>query len=446
MYGKDPDPSTTTLKFDVVTKKMKPYFWFTKNTLHVTGLDAETTGDSVEVTISLTDDVHTVYTNVTVSIVDVNDNAPYFKDTPYVATVADTARKETEILHIKGDDKDITNAELTYILYGALGDFTVHRTSGIIRVADHAVLSFSRMPTYTMTVLVQDSGSPPKTNATSVIIYVNETNESPPVFQNTPYIFSFPENNQSVSATVTAFDKDSVTYNITEGNSNILFSIDNITGIIKLCNGSLNFEQNERFTFIVQAKDRAAFPKSSSVTVTINVVDVNEAPTIMIKTQNVFKEIQSNSGEVIKIESSDPDTKSERFRNLTYSLRERDEKFFSIDRNTGSITLNKTLYKPGNFSVEVVVTDGEGLSDSGLVFVIVSNITGYSLNTSVLENRKIGSFVYDLRNATFSQPGLTFHLLSQNGSEKFAVNDSVSTLDLLVKMIEYGILMLQIIL
>ena len=434
VYGDDPDPSTTTLKFDVASEDLKQFFWFKNNILNVANLDAETNGLNLKVNISLSDGVHIVFTIVTVTVIDINDNVPYFTNTPYAATVADTAHAGTKVLQITAVDDDRTNKNLTYILNGGLGDFLINRSTGDISVSDYATLSLQKMPVYNMTVFVQDSGSPHQTNHTHVVVYLNETNASPPTFSQLYYTFNFSENNDSVSAAVKADDKDGVVYSIFSGNEDNLFVLENISGIITLVNGSLDFEKKDEYTFVVQAKDKAAFPKTSTATVRINVRDVNEQPTVIIDTKVVFKQINSSKGEVLKVKSFDPDIKTSAYRKLTYSLHENGTKFFSIDPKSGALEISKVLDTAGNFSLNVTVTDGGGLSDSGFVLVIVSNITGYFLNTFVEENRTRNTVVYDLRNATASQVGLIFEL--ENDKENFHI-DNVSKVLYLLWCLDY---------
>lgn len=424
----DPDPSTTQLKFDVVQMShLQQKFWFDGNTLHVAELDAETTGPAVYVDISLNDEVHTVYTKVKVTVTDVNDNKPDFNISHYDRAVDDTAKRGMSVLNVTAFDKDITNENLTYILYGGMGDFTIDRSTGLIKVSDHANLDYKRISIYNMTVLVQDSGSPPKTNTAQVKIWLNETNIHPPIFSNSTYNFKFPENNPSVSDKVQAVDtdiNDKVTYSIITRDDNNLFTLDNHTGMISLAHGSLDYEVRNEYSFTIEAKDDAAFPKSSTSTVTIIVEDVNEAPKIIINPKNAFKEINS-TGEVIIVTANDTDIKPE-FKNFTYSLKGDRSNVFKIDPESGQITVRQRLNEARNFSLNVSVTDGGGLTDSGLLFVIVSNITGISLNTSVYENQTTGSFVYDLHQAAVNLSGLVLQIQREEYSNNFRMEKNVS--------------------
>ena len=430
MYGKDPDPSTKNLKFDVVDKNMQKFFHFNNNTLKSRkNLDAETLGLHLEVNISLSDGdkAHTVYEIVHVTVIDVNDHDPYFNNTPYDTSVPDTATAGVDVLTITAGDKDITNSNVTYMLYGGQGDFIIGRKTGVITVSEHADFNYGKKSEYNMTVLVQDSGSPPRTSSAVVTVHLTETNAGPPIFTGAPYTFIFPENNKSVSGKVTANDTDGVVYSITSRDDDNKFSLDKATGIITLANGILDYENRSDYSLVIEATDKAAFNKSSTARVTIKVKDINEAPEIEINPKNVFKEINSTQGaEVMQIDGNDPD-KNPQFNNLTYSLKEDGTSYFTIDPMSGKITVKQRLDKAGNFSLNVTLSDGV-LTDSGLAFVVVSNITGKSFNTKVFENKTAGSLVYNLEDAkkVVNLSGLFFEIQKHPESDNFKLKDNVS--------------------
>ena len=430
IYGKDADPSTDKLTFNVTNAEYSNLFWFVDNEVHVAGednrrvdnviqvggVDAEKVPEVIQLNISLTDSKYTVFTMVIVTVIDINDNTPYFINTPSITNIPDTATAGMPVLTVSAKDEDRTYNELTFMLIDGFGAFVINRTTGLITVSKHASFNITATSFYNLTVLVQDSGSPPKTNTTDIMIVLNETNAGPPLFKETVYKFNFTENDITESAKIEATDDEGVTYSIISGNMDHIFKLNSTTGVIHLVNGSLNFEDQPVYSFIVLAKDKAVFPKSSTVSVTINVIDVNEEPTIIIDTKRVFKQINSSKGEILKVKSSDPDKKSE-YRNLTYSLQEMGSNYFGIDSKTGVLYINQILDKAGNYSLNVTVTDGGNLSNSDSVLVIVSNITGYVLNTLIQENMPTDTEVYNLVNITLEQPGLTFEL--ENGVGNF---------------------------
>ena len=94
--------------------------------------------------------------------------------------------------------------------------------------------------------------------------------------------FSIYENNP-FSVRVGAFDPnpgDVLTYSIVSGNDDGRFTIDPLTGVITLSDGgTLDYESQSSYALVVQVTDDAKRPATVTATVTIDVVDINDAPT-----------------------------------------------------------------------------------------------------------------------------------------------------------------------
>lgn len=174
--------------------------------------------------------------------------------------------------------------QVTYsILSGDGGAFVVNSSTGVITTS--ASLDYETLQEYKITVQATDAGSPPLTTTTTVIITINGVNEHTPQFTpNNTY------NNVTAAEslalghdviTVSASDADigsqgEVTYAITAGDTYGNFVIDRHTGVIELVS-SLDYETGFQITLTVTATDGdSGSPLSAQVTVTVNVVDVND--------------------------------------------------------------------------------------------------------------------------------------------------------------------------
>ena len=117
---------------------------------------------------------------------------------------------------------------------------------------------------------------------TPVIARVN-VNKAPAV---DPATFSLPENspNGTVVGTATYVDLDfgqSHTFGITAGNTGTAFAINAGTGQITVNNSAaLDFETTPQFLLTVQVTDNGVPPRSGTNTITVNLSNVNEAPSI----------------------------------------------------------------------------------------------------------------------------------------------------------------------
>ncbi len=108
-------------------------------------------------------------------------------------------------------------------------------------------------------------------------------NLSPDIFSQS---FSIDENspNGTVLGTVDATDADAgqtLTYTISGGNTGNAFAIDATSGGLTVKNiAALNYEAIQQFNLTVTVTDNGTPTKSRSATITIDVINVNEGPTI----------------------------------------------------------------------------------------------------------------------------------------------------------------------
>ena len=143
------------------------------------------------------------------------------------------------------------------------------------------ILDYETKSSYEVTVCVTDSGS--LTYDETFTISVNDLNEAPVIDNQSFGIDENLSDGTSVS-TVEASDEDtgdSLTYSIISGNTDGAFAINGTTGEITVANSSaLNFEVNPNFGLTVQVEDTGYL--TNSATITINLTDVNEAPTVSL--------------------------------------------------------------------------------------------------------------------------------------------------------------------
>lgn len=91
--------------------------------------------------ISVTDSVHTVYTQLNVSVIDINDHRPEFSETNYKIEISEAVPVDTEILRLRATDKD-DDTKLIYNFSSArnlisLKTFKVDFLTGIIYLVDN---------------------------------------------------------------------------------------------------------------------------------------------------------------------------------------------------------------------------------------------------------------------------------------------------------------------
>ncbi|XP_036872165.2 protocadherin gamma-B6 isoform X14 [Manis javanica] len=136
-----------------------------------------------------------------------------------------------------------------------------------------------------------DGGTPTRSASVGIEIFVRDTNDNPPMFSKDEYRVSVSEKLPPGSSVlqVTASDQDEgvnaeINYHFrsTAQSTRYMFSLDEKSGIIKN-NQSLDFEDTERYTMEVEAKDGGGL--STQCKVIIEVLDENDnSPEIIITT------------------------------------------------------------------------------------------------------------------------------------------------------------------
>jgi hypothetical protein len=242
-------------------------------------LNFETT-PTFNLTVQVTDNGTPVLsgsTTVVVNLTDVNE-APVPSGGP--CSLPENSANGTTVCTVLAGDQDSGQSHTFSITAGNTGGAFAINGSGVITVATTAALDFETNPTFNLTVQVTDNGTPVLSGSTTVVVNLTNVNE-PPVPSGGP--FTIPENsaNGTSVGTVSATDPDagqSHTFSITAGNTGGAFAI-NSSGLITVANvTAVNFEATPVFNLTVQVTDNGTPVLSGSTTVTINLLNVPEAP------------------------------------------------------------------------------------------------------------------------------------------------------------------------
>ena len=295
-------------------------------------------------------------------------------DTPLTATDANTGDTLTYGLKAHTDDAD------DYL------SFAIDENTGQLKTKANVDLDFETQSTYKVTVEVSDSIATATIDVTITITNVNEA----PTFPAATDTRSVTENTaagESIGAAITATDPDSgdtLTYSI-DATADAVFDIDSTSGQLKT-EAALDYESTTSHTVIVTATDSGNL--IDTITVTINITNVNEAPTFPPTTDTTL-EIAENTptGENIgdAVAATDPDVTSTNMDAnpatsnpdvLVYSLVDADDPnsdaaAFAIDDETGQLETKASLDYETKTSYTVMVK----VSDSTFTDTITVTIT-----------------------------------------------------------------------
>ena len=304
---------------------------------------------------------------VSIGITDVNE-APSFDGEEYTFTVAENAATGTSAGIVSATDPE--EDTLTYGITAGDDDGKFSIDSGGTLSVDE-VLDYESSASYTLTVEATDPGGLSDTVAVS--IGVTDVNEAPS-FDAAEYAFTVAED-AAVGASVgsvsaTDPDEDTVTYSITAGDDDGKFSIDS-SGAISVAE-ALDYESSPAHTLTVEATDAGGL--SDTATVSIEITDVNEAPSFGADEYTfTVPENSAIAHSVGTAAATDPDEGD----TLTYSISAgNDEGAFAIGGSTGSITVADALDYETTvaYKLTVEVSDGRGGAATATLRISVGDV------------------------------------------------------------------------
>ncbi|XP_044519088.1 cadherin-1 isoform X2 [Gracilinanus agilis] len=301
---------------------------------------------------------------IVITVTDQNDNRPEFIQEVFNGFVMEGAHPGTSVMKVSATDKDDdVNTYNAMIAYSILSQepksphdsmFTINRGTGVISVLTTG-LDRETNPQYTLIVQAADlDGDGLSTTATAVIT-VTDTNDNPPIFNPTTYVGTVLENEpDAVITRLKVTDADvpktpewNAVYSVIndeKGLFTVVTDPENNDGILKTTKG-LDFETKQQYVLYITAVNEVPFVvtlPTSTATVTVDVLDVNEAPVFIPPVLRV--EIPEDFGVGEKITSytaQDPD----KFltQKITYRIWSDPANWLDINPDSGDISTRDNL-------------------------------------------------------------------------------------------------------
>lgn len=347
---------------------------------------------------------------VHITVEDENDNYPQFSEKRYTVKVPENVAVNTKVVQVEATDKDEgNNAKVHYsIISGNVkGQFYIHSPTGVIDVINP--LDYEMIREYNLRIKAQDGGRPPLINSTGmVVVQVVDVNDNAPMFVSTPFQASVWESEPIGYSVIhiQAIDSDSgenarLTYRLTDTPPGFPFTINNSTGWITVSD-ELDRETTELYTFGVEASDHGIPVMSSSASVGIKVLDVNDnVPTFTERTYSLkINEDAVVGSSVLTVTAVDRDAKSV----VTYQITSGNTRNrFAITSQSGggliTLALHLDYKQERQYVLTVTASDGT-LYDSAQVFINVTDANTHrpvfqSANYQVMlsEEKPVGSTV-----------------------------------------------------
>ncbi|MGC4098880.1 MAG: cadherin domain-containing protein [Nitrospira sp.] len=392
-----------------------------------TDTDAPTTGArTVRFVLTDGDGGTSANYDTTVTVTAVND-AP--TDLSLSAnTVAENAANGTVVGTVSGTDPDAGDTKTYSLTDSAGGRFAIDSATGVVTVANGSLLDYESAASHMVTVRVMDSGG--LTYDETFTINLLNVNEAPTDLSLSANTVAENAANGTVVGTVSGTDPDAgdtKTYSLTDSAGG-RFAIDSATGVVTVANGSLlDYESAASHMVTVRVMDSGGLTYDE--TFTINLLNVNEAPTDLSLSANTVAENAANGTVVGTVSGTDPDAGDTK----TYSLTDSAGGRFAIDSATGVVTVaNGSLLdyeSAASHMVTVRVMDSGGLTYDETFTINLLNVneapTDLSLSANtVAENAANGTVVGTVSGTDPDAGDTKTYSLTDSAGGRFAIDSA----------------------
>ncbi|XP_077957351.1 protocadherin gamma-A11 isoform X24 [Gasterosteus aculeatus] len=220
---------------------------------------------------------------ILITVLDVNDNAPVFTQPIYKGSVAENAAKGTIVTTVSASDADGTlNGKVTYSIKNTMDDvrhmFEVNEDSGEVSLTGQ--LDYEKKRIFQINLLAMDNGG--LTDSCKVVVDVVDINDNEPMIKimSKSAVISESAKPKTVVTMINIQDPDAgengkvqcfITENIPfvlESTSNNFYSL--------VTDNELDREGSFEYNITVTCSDEGVPSLSSSVTLTLQISDVND--------------------------------------------------------------------------------------------------------------------------------------------------------------------------
>eukprot|EP00794_Sanderia_malayensis_P015994 gene15994-17605_t len=382
---------------------------------------------------------------VEVTVMNINDNAPYFMPDFYAESISEAANVGAVVAVLKAYDNDSSTANLMYeIIEGNTNNHfkLMSSTSNVIITA--AELDYESIKTYELKIRAFDGQHYSITNAT-VKITVTDINDVNPVFNQTLYTATIPEDTGSsiVILTVLATDNDHtannsrIRYSALENTTD--FNVNAMTGEIRV--NSIDYEKQKQYSLVVVAQDYGTPPRMAYALVDITITDVNDNfPVFSPLTYQVnISEATIVNTQIVIVMATDADAGTNG--QLQYSIVGGNEAAkFAIQPNTGVITLAAMLdyessVKSYNLTISVADKGGKTAVHNSTVLINIVDVNDHqpmfdlsSYVKTIIETTQNGSSILRVHasdnDGTFINSNVLYSIVPSIDSGNFSINST----------------------
>ncbi|XP_056344157.1 protocadherin Fat 4-like [Oenanthe melanoleuca] len=298
------------------------------------------------------------FTQVSIQVLDVNDNPPQFTRAQYSASIHVAAAREGQfVLSVSATDLDLgNNAVISYSFMNPSDDFHINKDTGEITLSSN-LGHITADTIVTLTVVATDHGVPQLTSNASVTLYllVNDTSFGL-TFESPSYEFSIEEDKAPGSAvgSVKALSGSiavEVGYSLKSQQDK--FSIGDQGDIVALVR--LDREEGDLYSILVEAVDSLVPPNTAVALVTVRVEDINDNYPVFSAWIQTHLSVPENATplDLGTFSATDLDTGDNAL--ISYSLQDDFAGTFHINSSTGKLMTLMSLDREVMDSYELII-------------------------------------------------------------------------------------------
>jgi len=391
--------------------------------------------------------------DVTIDVVDINDNSPVFEKTSYEVSIPENVPPRTVLTRLTATDADIgLNGQVLYELssltassYGNI--FAVSNSTGDVIVV--GLIDYEQQPVYNLVIVARDLGADSVPASATLVVKVTDVNDNAPEISIDTLTGSSGIAVASEDAAVDTFvahvavgDKDTgsagrVECFVNDGHFRLIPITNNVlTGSSEyrlVTAASLDRESQSVYEVGVVCRDMGPESRVSVERIQVRITDVNDNDPQFRLAQYRAELIENNyvGAVVLTVNATDPDEGDNGL--LVYSLEGSDSVGFRIEPDTGVIKAMQSfdrelgsVYKL-NVVVHDSVTHGRRSSSVEVVIEILDvndcrpQFTKDQYSFVVEENLPTGTFVGKVI-AIDSDTGPHGHVIYAMSSDLFTID------------------------
>uniref|UniRef100_A0A8C3A6Y3 Protocadherin-16 n=1 Tax=Cyclopterus lumpus TaxID=8103 RepID=A0A8C3A6Y3_CYCLU len=375
-------------------------------------------------------------TYVHIEVEDLNDNAPVFNPDEYAVSVSSHAQPGTEILNVIATDRDSGGfGRVSYdVLPGHMSDlFTLDKQTGMLLLT--STLTHLGAASVKLLITAQDGEGLTSVRPAEVTVHVLRSAQAPAVFKRSRYTFTVPEDappGTPVGAVeaINPADSESVSYRISSGDPQGLFSVHPKSGLISNVN-PLDHESQPYALLVLQSYTDTS-PVYSTTQVNVTIADINDNAPVFPKPGDAITVSQNTLPGTVLFIAHAHDHDSGANGRVQYHLKSTSNGMFAVDRDRGTVTLIQSL-RAGHqqrYGLEIVAKDEGELSLSATLTLAVdvdrtAGEDSLAFETLVYQveigegyrkdSRVIQVRAHRSRGAHLSNSGLTYSLETEAG-------------------------------